>query len=234
MAIHHWCQNPMSNSTPPPSDKIVNLEEFRAIAQAEEVSGLSRNTSLFIQAMIEAFAQSAVIHNGFVVKSGERALKGLEPHPCFNAVCSSHSTEPTRHNFCKQQSNCWGCSFQMTSPPPSELNYDEYMPNHQEALDLLEANGLLNGPIQESIDAAQKYYLDKPKDFNERMETEVNGLPMWKIERCIKNAFDEIITDEHVEEKQREILYYWDTIISRIALTEIEKALGIFPNIKLR
>lgn len=216
------------------SDKIVNFEEFKAIAQAEEEIGLTRSESLFIQAMIEAMHQANIINNTFVAKAGERALKGLEPNPCFNAVCSSWGNEPTRHNFCKLSHQCWGCSYQMTSPPPSELNYDEYMPNHQEALDLLEANGLLNGPVQEAIEAAQKFYLDKPKNFNERMETEVNGLPMWKIERCIKNAFDEIINDEQVEEKQREILYYWDTIIARIALTEIEKALGIFPNIKLR
>lgn len=216
------------------SDKIVKLEEFQAIAKAEAVTGLSRNTSLFIQALVEAFAQTAVVDNVLASKAGERALKGLEPNPCFNAVCSSHGMEPTRHNFCKQSYYCHGCTFQMTSPPPLDMNYHNDMPNHQEALDLLEMNGLLDGPIKEAIQEAQKYYVEKPSDFNERMETEVNGIPMWKVELCIKNAFRHIYESAEVEDSQREALYYWDTIIARNALIEIEKALGKFPNIKLR
>ncbi len=216
------------------SDKIVNFEEFKAIAKAEASTGLSRDVSLFIQAIVEAFAQTAVIDNAFAAKAGERALKGLEPNPCFNAVCSSHGNEPTRHNFCKQSYYCHGCTFQMTSPPPLEMNYGEHMPNHQEALDLLEANGLLNGPMKDAIEEAQKYYTEKPSNFNERMETEINGIPMWKVELCIKNAFRHIYESTEVEDSQREALYYWDTIIARNALIEIEKAMGIFPNIKLR
>jgi len=216
------------------SDKIINFEEFQAIAKAETATGLSRDASLFVQAIVETFAQMSVIDNSLAAKAGERALKGLEPNPCFNAVCSSHGNEPTRHNFCKQGYHCHECLFRMTSPPPIEMNYHEHMPNHQEALDLLEANGLLDGPIKEAIDEAQKYYLEKPSNFNERMETEINGLPMWKAELCIKNAFRHIYESNEVENSHREVLYYWDIIIARNALVEIEKALGIFPNIKLR
>ena len=66
---------------------------------------------------------------------------GIDPKVCYNHVCENNEDgvcdcTPGRPS---------GCLYRMTDLPPNSLDYDEYMPSHQEALDRLEANGLLKG-----------------------------------------------------------------------------------------
>jgi hypothetical protein len=86
-------------------------------------------------------------HNAIVLKEN-----GLKPNPCYNAVCTKNLG-----TSCEYGDFCHRCLFQMTCPPPNQLDYAEPIPSHREALELLEFKGELSGPIKKYEEEYQRY-----------------------------------------------------------------------------
>jgi len=149
----------------------------------------------------------------------EKSLKETgEAYPCRNLVCPNcvdNTVQPDgsqRTYFCLLNETCYDCLFQMLTSPPSTLNYDDYMPTHQEALDRLEKEGLLSGPrLKYQQDS---FYYDKARHNEERWGTEIKGIDFNILRAAILKVLQSQVTATNI-------------------CLEVEKAMGIFPNIKL-
>jgi len=216
------------------SDKIISLHEYNIIKDIKEQTGLTEENSTIAEAINIAFANAKMITDLFVAIAGDRARSGLEPNPCFNAVCLQHRDTKDRPNYCNEEFECHGCTFQMMGYPPSFIDYNDEMPTHQEALDILEANNLLNGPMRETIDAASKYRTNRATSQRLRWQTEVKDITYEQLQECFKNAFMSIIENDFVELSVRDVLDNWGERVVMSAMLEVEKAMGIYPNLQLK
>ena len=216
--------------------KPIHLNDEKIIRLVESQTSLTRDNSNIVEALEEAKERNTIYQRWEDANAEKLIKKGKEPYPCCNMVCKEYK----QFEFSKVKSNgeyvfsgrsdycnsgdSHRCMFQMSSHPPNSLDYDEYMPSHIEALDMLEKHGLLKGDRATYQEANCKY--DKAKSQKERNQTEISGITFAQIYDCIL----EIVSN---------IPEFFNPDMDEIALcqnmcVEIEKAMGIYPNIKLR
>ena len=102
------------------------------------------------------------------------------------------------------------------------------MPSHREALDMLEKHDLLKGDRQRYREAWERY--NRADSSEERDNAEVKGISFSQLRACITNILMDKETYDDFElgcESDVKIL------ANNIAI-EVEKAMGIYPNIKFR
>jgi predicted adenine nucleotide alpha hydrolase (AANH) superfamily ATPase len=141
---------------------------------------------------------------------------------------------PNEHKCTENNHHPVDCPFRMISHPPNIMDYDEYIPSHREALDMLEKNGLLKGDREEYLKA--NLYYGKAKNYEERDKTEVKGITMAQAREAIKTAINESFQYLVSEgELSQEIVdnFIVPEVIASNATCELEKAMGIYPNIKI-
>lgn len=224
---------------------IESLEVHRLTKTVQEQLGEDfAPESSIKQGIMEAFERNEIKLQIMKNKSKDLLDKGKNPYPCFNIPCQQNIHES---NSCKRTILCHDCLFQMTSPPPSSLNYsmneNEKMPSHQEALDLLVEAGLLKDESWEhQIETI--YFRDqkKPKTQYDRGQVEIHGITMDHLRGLILNFLEEFYNDyetivgkckfppiakdfDFTDEKDREIF-------AKNICIGIEKVMGIFPNIR--
>lgn len=166
-----------------------------------------------------------------IEQSRQSFLETGEANPCFNLVCPHCVSELNgRTNFCEREVNSHDCLFNMLTPPPNSLNYNEYMPSHQEALDRLESNNLLSGQRAEYALENVKY--NKAATQEDRWNTEVKGITLHQAELAFIASLESyckfILEEDGVDITDHMSI----SVVSRNACIELEKAMGIFPNIK--
>ena len=166
-----------------------------------------------------------------IEQSRQSFLETGEANPCFNLVCPHCISELNgRTNFCDREVNSYDCLFKMSSPPPNSLNYSEYMPSHQEALDRLESNNLLSGQRAEYALENVKY--NKATTQEDRWNTEVKGITLHQAELAFITSLESyckfILEEDGIDITDHMSI----SVVSRNACIELEKAMGIFPNIK--
>lgn len=128
-------------------DNVISIDElrkFKILSDIERDTGFNEFNSNVVEAVSFAIEAANAINTLLIDKSMNLFKQGLEPYPCFNAVCEEYASEIERFDYCKLGHQCWDCPFQMLDYPPSDLDYEEgTMPSHQKALDLLVEHGLL-------------------------------------------------------------------------------------------
>lgn len=230
------------------TNNIENFEVCRLTKTVQEQLGEDFAPENSIkQGIEEAFERNEWRVRIFERKAQERIKNNQEPFPCFNTVCPQNDNDK---NSCSKNLLCYDCLFQMTSFPPSSLDYtankDEKMPSHQEALDLLVEAGLLKDESWEhQIETI--YFRDqkKPKTQYERGQVEIQRITMDHLRGIILNFLEEFYNDhesivgkykfppiakdfDFTDECDREIF-------AQNICIGIEKVMGIYPNIqKLR
>ncbi len=210
-------------------DKIIDFNKKsyekgkeEILNRVSEVTGLTEENSNISEAFDEALERAEVYKAHDRFKEKELSEKyGVLPSQCYNGVCEYNS-----EGVCTDKSPAVGCIFRMVTSPPNSLSYNEYMPSHREALDMLEEHGLLKGDREEYL-KVNKYY-DKAESQFERSQTEIKGIKMVQVEACIK----EVLMDNTFEGLS--LLDEGDVdVLAKNILLEVEKAMGIYPNIKL-
>lgn len=149
-------------------------------------------------------------------------------NPCFTLVCPNNQD----HTCQCPDDNSHDCLYNTLSPPPNVINYTSYMPTHQEALDKLEELGELTGQKEEYKLMNRSY--NKARNQTERWATEVKGVDLNMVQAAIEKAIN-----DHIQYLIR--VGYTDLggmcgdikVMASNACIEIEKAMGIFPNIKI-
>ncbi len=213
------------------SDKVTYIQDKKlsnfkreVLTLTKEATGLTEDNSNVSQAFDEAVERNKLYqaHNRFQEK--ELFVKhGIEIDECHNMVCKDY-VEGSR---CKELNNAIGCLFRMTESPPNTLNYDDYMPSHHEALDMLEKHDLLKGDRQRYKEAYSRY--NSANNSEERESTEIKGIDFSQLKACVVN----ILTDSNFdgfEVGDREDA----NILATNITIEVEKAMGIYPNISIR
>ncbi len=214
---------------------VTNLNDEKILRAVESQTDLTRENSNIVEALEEAKERNG-IYQQWENKQAEKLFKeGKEPYPCCNMVCEHYQQSEHvyaedngeikfsgRHDYCKTNDS-HGCMFQMSSHPPNSLNYDNYMPTHVEALDMLEKNGLLKGERQRYAEANASY--DKAESPNERRNTEIKGVTFAQLHEIVKKIGKEIPEFFNPD--------YDNTALAQNMCVEVEKAMGIYPNIRL-
>ncbi len=216
--------------------KVTDINDERIFRDVESHSDLTRDNSNIVEALEDCKKRSKVYKSWEDAKAEKLLKQGKEPYPCCNMVCEHYKqreymvTLPSgeikfqgRSDYCLT-SDSHGCMFQMNDHPPNSLNYDEYMPTHIEALDMLETHNLLRGDRQRYIEENSTY--NKPSSYGERNETEIKGISFSQMTEIILSLTQEIpeFFNPHSD----------NVALSQCLCVEIEKAMGIYPNIKLR
>lgn len=224
------------------TEEIISFNDLKKSAFEKDLENYKNSLPIFvnidgiISALQDAYIRSRQYEQCDINKSQERMSKGLEPNPCFNLVCQHcvESDENFRTNYCDLEYNCHSCSFQMLEEPPNSLNYGfDEMPTHKQALDILEHEGIIKGRTSEWVEECRKYANSKAPNNMLRRTTEIQGISMETLESCIVNAFLSYIESEYVPKLESDILNEWGVRIASQSCLEVEKAMGIYPNIKL-
>ena len=118
--------------------------------------------------------------------------------------------------------------YQMLSHPPNTLNYSKYMPTHSEALDMLENHGLLKGE-REEYRKANTFY-NKCTSRDDRKKVLLDGVPIFKAMSALSVILDEAADDKYASALSISEEHERDIIIRNFGV-ELEKVLGIYPNI---
>lgn len=215
------------------TEKIISLSQLKKYKLISQLADEPQSTekALLDEAIACIIENATEINIDNFDRAMDRFRHGEEPYPCHNAVCPQYKADAERPNYCGLGAECFNCSFQLIDEPPSPLEYEEDLPSYQEALDILELNGILTGPRTEQLRLATAYRTNKPASMTERDEYEVI-LPMHTIKSCIENAIIDIAQNEYNTELERTILDDWNARIAIAASQELEKACGVFPNIK--
>jgi 16S rRNA C1402 (ribose-2'-O) methylase RsmI len=144
-------------------NKVINLEghliakvvgDLKQIV--EDTIGFNDSNSDITSAIKDCLERNKLYALADVRKEKELFDKyGIEPNECHNIVCKDFKQDcdvdenglmTNFKSYCATTGgSAAGCLFRMMQSPPNSLFYDGYMPSHQEALDRLQANGLLNG-----------------------------------------------------------------------------------------
>jgi hypothetical protein len=199
--------------------EVINLEKERILKAIEDQTDLNRTNSNISEAFDEAVEQAKMYNFLELQKAEIFKQRGIHPFTCYNSVCKDNSGE----NTCNLKEKCHGCIFQMTSPPPNSFSYDTEMPSHKEALDILEKHGLIKGELERIRKENQKYQNSKPETQKGRGNTEITGITFLQLEEMVSECFN-IFKDVEIDE----IAFY------QCLCVEIEKGMGIYPNIRLR
>lgn len=205
---------------------VVDLSDHKVIEVIEEQTPLNRKNSNLVEAIQEAKERAAMYK--MLEKKREKELQekhGIDPKVCYNYVCRSNRGGTCDCAFGRPV----GCIFRMTDLPPNSLDYDEYMPSHKEALDRLEANGLLKGERQRYLEECAQY--GKAATQVERGQYVINGVTMNQFRQALTNCLKRLrgmISPFDIEDDGDVGL------LANNVTVEMEKVLGIYPNIKLR
>ena len=215
--------------------KVTNLEDEKILRVVESQTGLTRENSNIEEALEECKERNKMYHEFEDAKARKLIKEGKEPYPCCNMVCehcqqneNTHVTDEGFITFSGRSDFCTigdshGCLFQMNNYPPNSLNYEEYMPSHVEALDMLEKHGLLKGNRQRYEEANATY--DRVSNSSERHNNEIKGVTFAQIHEIIKYLGEDMPEFFNPD--------YDNTALAQIVCVEIEKAMGIYPNIRL-
>lgn len=122
-------------------DNIVDFNKEKLLKQISEYTGFDKKNSDIESALEGAIKRANLYESYDVVKEGELKKRGINPLECHNEVCN-HNIDMVCNN---QHGKPVSCMYRMITEPPLEMEYKEYMPSHQEALDILVENGLLDG-----------------------------------------------------------------------------------------
>jgi hypothetical protein len=207
-------------------NKIKNLEDHKILKAVEEQIGLTSENSNIVEALKEAKERSDLIHLLELKKARDLELQGKEPYPCYNSVCENNRSEVDRRNWCAEESQCHGCLFQTLASPPNSLDYDEYMPTHQEALDRLEAKGLLKGDQNDYIENSK--YQGKAQSQEARLQQDLAGCSIELAVKAMTEVFRSLRDAGLTLDEDNLIIFQQNFSV------ELEKTLGIYPNIDLR
>ncbi len=214
------------------SDKVTYIQDKKLsnfkkeiLGLTKEATGLTEDNSNVSQAFDEAVERNKLYqaHNRFQEK--ELFVKhGIEIDECYNMVCKDYA----EYNRCSMSNNAIDCIYRMTEGPPNPLNYNEYMPSHNEALDMLEKHNLLKGDRQRYKEAYSRY--NSANNSEERENTEVKGIVFSQLKACILHILNDsgVFGDFKIGDKEDA------SILATNITIEVEKAMGIYPNIKLR
>ncbi|MFA5135365.1 MAG: hypothetical protein WC505_06305 [Patescibacteria group bacterium] len=207
-------------------------DDLGLVAPLAEV-GITAENSNLVSALADSFERSKAYQASSDRKAEALRLAGKEPYPCRNAVCPRQCpNRDGRYHFCTTNDS-HDCLYQMDDGPPNSLNYEEYMPSHQEALDRLEKHGLLRGDRQRYIEESARF--GKATNQQERSSVEVKGITMQQLQLCCSVAMQEFAQNPYVrrdtgEEFCDQLLEETELLAQNIGLN-VEKAMGIYPNI---
>jgi len=207
------------------SDDIFDLEEARRKRQLCHKKDAAPKQRVYISGGKGTERIIDLLQNQIVA---ERKRQGKELYPCFNQKCPTATTQGT---CSKKQS--WDCLYQMVEPPPNPMDYEGEMPSHREALQILEEQGNIKGELTRIRAENMKYVESKAQGSEERYGTEIHGITMAQLEACVLTLFREAREDGNIfagmggglslEEEE---------IFAKNLLIEVEKAMGIYPNIR--
>ena len=202
---------------------VVDLFDRKVIKATEGQTPLNRKNSNLVEAIQEAKKRVAMYK--MLEKKQEKELQeryGIDPKVCYNHVCENNKEGMCD---CTPGRPVW-CLYRMTDPPPNSLDYDEYMPSHQEALDRLEANGLLKGERQRYLEECAQY--QRPTTQAERGQHVINGVTMDQFQQALLNCLERL-RERTPPFDIRDDDDRW--ILANNVTVEMEKVLGIYPNI---
>jgi hypothetical protein len=214
------------------SSTVVSISEHRILKDIAEQTGLTKDNSNIVQALQDAKERADAYEQLDLQKARKLAEAGLEPCPCFNIVCKHYhqdSIETNRMNWCDREIACHSCLFQMLEEPPNSLNYDEPMPSHKAALTKLEELGQLKGQFLEHQTENSRYERVTRTERNEHM---ISGITMDCLSIVIETAIQDLIDNPYVPDEEKIGLDQNKQVIARNATVEVEKAMGIFPNLR--
>jgi len=216
--------------------KITDLHDEKILRAIEDQTDLTRENSNLEEALNEAKERGKMYQQFEDAKAQKLLKEGKEPYPCCNMVCKSYvQSENTQIDNSSGVTHFWGrsdycntndshgCTFQMSSHPPNSLNYEEYMPTHIEALDMLEKHGLLKGDRQRYKEANARY--SKVQTQEERHQTEIKGITFAQLHEAVLQLEKEMPDFFNPESAP--------VAIAQNLCVEVEKAMGIYPNIRL-
>ena len=197
--------------------KTIDIEALRIKKALDEQTNLGLSLDEVSQGLAEAHERHQMYdqHDAFTEKY-LLARHNIQPMECHNSPCEQN----TNGQECNGElGRPVACMFRMTQLPPNSLNYGEYMPSHQEALDRLQKHKLLKG---DDYDRDNPSY-GKPKTQEARLNTEVKGITFYALSKCIEEALKDLPADYHIHDDAE--------IISRNASNLVEREMGIWPNI---
>jgi hypothetical protein len=194
-------------------DLIQKIESGQLDSSLNEAFNHAKEDSILIDA-----------NNSFMEKE-LHDKHGIETDCCYNSPCKHCDGLKCDCSVYRPVE----CLYRMITTPPNQLDYSEYMPSHKEALDCLEAHGLLKGERAEYEKENSRY--DRAKSYNERENTEVRGITMSQLIDCIKTATYEYIQGVRKYYGAETIDDIDTNVIARNSATEVEKAMHIYPNI---
>ncbi len=211
------------------NDKVISIGEGKlksfkkeVLKITEEAHGLNENNSNVSQAFDDCIERNKLYraHDRFQ----EKQL--LEKHniginECHNMACKDNEES----NNCGK-GDAVGCIFRMTASPPNSLNYEEYMPSHREALDMLEKHGLLNGDRKRYEEANALY--NRAHNNKERNNTKIENITIAQLRDCIFTILKDSIYDDFSLLSGEDV-----GILSNNITLEVEKAMGVYPNIRI-
>lgn len=208
-------------------DEVVIDIVIGAIDQGVDLSGSD------IKSALVASFERAKDYQSLMDAAADKSLKEIgEANPCYNVVCPQckGDTGEDRRNFCMRPNNhSHDCRFNMKQNPPSSLNYDEYMPTHKEALDRLEVLGELKGERLSYQEQNTQY--NKARSQEDRWNTEVKGLDFSMLQAAVEKATTEYIDGSVKYYNAKNLDDISVEVLARNICVEVEKAMGIFPNI---
>lgn len=219
-------------------NNIIDLDKERILRVIDSQTNgeINKYNSNVSQALEDCIQRNKIYDSWEKAKYNKLLEQGTEPCPCFNNVCINHSSkaeeiDDNRNNYCLDGFRCHGCLYQMLDYPPNSLNYNDYMPTHKEALDMLELHELLKGEREEYKQANCSY--GKAKSRSERNSTEIKGIDFNILYETIETTIQDLIDNQFVKDEERIGLEQYKDVIARNAGIEVEKAMGIYPNITL-
>jgi hypothetical protein len=205
-------------------NNTIDLEDYKIIKAVEEQTALNRNNSNIVEALQEA-KERAIVYDAYDALEEKKLLEsyGIQPDQCYNSVC-----EHCLDGKCDEEmGRSCSCIYRMIESPPNPLCYNEYMPSHHEALDRLEAHGLLKGERLEYQKECAQY--ERAQTQNERRNTEIKGITLNQLTQAVMNILN--FFKEHEPDLTIQDEDSFDVIARNICL-EVEKAMGIYPNIR--
>jgi hypothetical protein len=203
------------------SENVVDLSDHRIILAIEAQSPYNRENSNIVEALQEAKGR-AVLYE-MMNRCREKELQekhNIDPKMCRNEVC-----EHCESGVCDcEHGRPVGCIYRMVDHPPNSLDYEDYMPSHREALDRLEAKGLLKGERQRYLEECAKY--GRPTSSSERGQYVINGVTMDQFRQALLNCMKELMGQNFSFDEEGD-----QNIVANNVTIEMEKVLGIYPNI---
>lgn len=217
--------------------EISNINDIKEIQSQMKNANMGVPDSDSLNSALEdAKYRSALINN--CNKAREKRLNteyGIKPMECLNEVCKYNKYDG--YCFCNNKDSLYlDCNFRLFQRNPNHLDYDvDPIPTWKEALDLLAKNGFIKEDCREECKKASINY-GKANNRNERDNTEVKGITFSQLRQAIEHSIDDFYSNESYDDKEEKASvekHLYSDIIANNSAIEVEKIMGIFPNIKL-